>query len=115
MVVRTEKLLRNDNLILTLMRKGFNLGNINLAVDIDALGLFRKHDRNAEMTCHNAGNANTGCLNGNDLVDRLVRETALELLAHLIKQVNIHLMVQKTVYLQNVAFLNNAILGNSFL
>ena len=51
----------------------------------------------------------------NDLVDRLVRETALELLAHLIKQVNIHLMVQKAVYLQNVAFLNNAILDNSFL
>ena len=70
MVVRTEKLLRNDNLILALMRKGFNLGNINLAVDVDALGLFRKHDRNAEMTCHNAGNANTGCLNGNDIVDK---------------------------------------------
>ena len=115
MVVRTEELLRNDNLILTLMRKGFDLGNINLAVDVDALGLLCKHDRNTEMTCHNAGNANTGCLNGNDLVDRLVRETALELLAHLIKQVNIHLMVQKAVYLQNVAFLNNAILDNSFL
>ena len=40
MVIRTEELLRNDNLILTLMRKGFNLGNINLAVDVDALGLF---------------------------------------------------------------------------
>ena len=115
MVVRTEELLRNDNLILTLMCKGFNLGNINLAVDVDTLGLLRKHDRNAEMTSHDAGNANAGCLNGNDLVDRLVRETALELLTHLIKQVNIHLMVQKAVYLQNVAFLNNAILDNSFL
>lgn len=72
MVVRAEELLGNDNLILTLMRKGFDLGNINLAVDVDALGLFRKHDWNTEMTCHNAGNANTGCLNGNDLVDRLV-------------------------------------------
>ena len=54
MVVRTEELLRNDNLILTLMRKGFDLSNINLAVDVDALGLLcetRPERRNDVPQC----------------------------------------------------------------
>ena len=67
------------------------------------------------MARHHAGDADAGRLDREDLRDGSVGEQPLELLAHLIKQVNIHLMIQKTVYLQNVAFLNNAILDNSFL
>lgn len=41
----------------------------------------------------NAGNADPGCLDGQDLVHLYVCKAALELLSHLLQETDIHLMV----------------------
>ena len=108
-VVRAQELFGHDDLIFAFMRKGLDFRNINIAVDIDALRFLRENDRYAEMTCDDAGDADAGGLDGYDLVDILTGKAALELRTHLIKQFNVHLMIEKAVYLEYVSFFNDAV------
>ena len=75
------------------MGKGFHLCHIHFSVQIDALGLFGKYHRHIEISGGNAGNADPGCLDGQDLVHLYVCKAALELLSHLLQETDIHLMV----------------------
>ena len=43
-----------------------------------------------------------------------IRETAFELFADLLKQVDIHLMIQKAVYFEDISFFNDSVFANSF-
>ena len=52
-----------------------------------------------KMLCHDARDANPGCLDGQDLIDRLVRKQPFKFFSHLVKQICVHLMIQKTVNL----------------
>ena len=54
-------------------------------------------------------------LDGQNLVDAVVLEDAVELLADLVQQVYVQLVVQKAVDLQDVAGTNLALLHNTFL
>ena len=62
-----------------------------------------------------AGDGDAGCLDGQNLVDAVVLEDAVELLADLVQQVYVQLVVQKAVDLQDVALTNDAILANAVL
>ena len=62
-----------------------------------------------------AGDGDAGCLDGQNLVDAVVLEDAVELFADLVQQVYVQLVVQKAVYLQDVAGTNLAFLHNTFL
>ena len=62
----------------------------------------------------NAGNTDTGRLDGKDLIDRFPCKAAPELRAYLIQKLNVHLMVQKAVYLQYVSFLYNSVFYDAF-
>ena len=93
MVIRGKEFLGNDDLIFTFMGERFYLSNIHFAVKVYALGFLSENDRHMEMHCRNTGDTDTGCLDGQDLVDIFIGKTALELRAHLVKKFDIHLMV----------------------
>ena len=50
------------------------------------------------MLRYDTGDTDSGSLDRQDLIDRLVGKTLFIFRTHLIKQFDIHLMVQKTVY-----------------
>ena len=52
---------------------------------------------------------NAGCLNRKDAVDFHICKPALEFSADFIEQFNIHLMVKKIIYLEDVSFFDNAV------
>ena len=66
---------------------------------VDALRLLREDNRYIKMSCDDTGNADAGCLNCQNLIDLLICKSALELLANLIEQADIHLVIQKRIYL----------------
>ena len=92
-----------------------NGGGVDLTVNVLALGLLGKDDRHIEMPRGHAGDGDAGCLDGQNLVDAVVLEDAVELLADLVQQVYVQLVVQKAVDLQDVAGTNLAFLHNTFL
>ena len=61
------------------------------------------------MSCDDTGNTDAGCLNCQNLIDLLICKPALELLANLIEQADIHLVIQKAVDLQYISFFYYAI------
>ena len=65
------------------------------------------------MSGSNTGNAYSRCLYGEYLVDLSSFKSLLELLTDLVKQTDIHLVVQKTIYLENIALLNYSVLRYS--
>ena len=92
-----------------------NGGGVDLAVDVLVLGLLGEDDRHVEMPRGHAGDGDAGCLDGQNLVDTVVLEDAVELLADLVQQVYVQLVVQKAVDLQDIAGTNLALLHNTFL
>ena len=86
------------------MGEGLYLCHVDVSVNVDALALFGKYHRHVEIAGYHTGDADTGGFNGHDFIDILVREALFELLAHLLKQVDVHLMIQKAIYFQDVAF-----------
>ena len=74
MIRIAEELLRYDHVVHSPVCEGLNLCGIHLAVQIDALGFFRKDHRNAEILGCDASNADSGRFDGQDLVDRAVSE-----------------------------------------
>ena len=90
-------------------------GSVNVAVDVLALGFLGKDDRHIEMPRGHAGNGNAGCLNGENLVDAVVLEDAVKLLTNLVQQVYVQLVIQKAIYLQDIAGTNLPLLHNALL
>ena len=64
MIVLIQKFLGYNHLILALVRKGLYLCHINVTVDVDALRLLCKNNRNMKMTCYDTGDADAGSLEG---------------------------------------------------
>ena len=91
------------------MGEGLHLCGIHIAIDIEALGLLRENHRYMKVVRYDTCNADAGSFDGENLIDRLPFETAFELLAHLIKEIDIHLMIQETVNLQDVSFLHDPV------
>ena len=90
-------------------------GSVNVAVDVLTLGLLGKDDRHIEMSRGHAGDGNAGCLNGENLVDAVVLEDAVELLTDLVQQVYVQLVIQKAIHLQDIAGTNLPLLHNALL
>lgn len=76
MILWAQELLRYDHLVLTLMGEGLHLCGIDIAIDIEALGLLREHHRYMKVVRYDAGNADAGSFDGENLIDRLPFETA---------------------------------------
>ena len=85
------------------MGVGLDLGGVLIAVQVDALGFLGKYHRNAEVLGGYAGDADAGCLDREDLIHLSVSEHALKFFADLVNERDIHLVIQKTVYFQDVA------------
>ena len=62
-----------------------------------------------------AGDADPRRLNGQDLGDGAVPEQTQKLLPNLIKQLHVHLMVQKAVHFEHAALPNPAVLPDAIL
>ena len=84
------------------MCEGFDFCTVHFSVQIQALGFFSKDNRYVEILGCNAGNADTGSLNGENLGDRCVGVNSFELFSYLINKGNIHLMIEKTVYFRRI-------------
>ena len=96
------------------MGVGFHLCGENVSGNIFGLIFLCKNDRNIKILRCDAGNADTGGFDGQDLVDAGIRETAVKLFADFFKQVDIHLMIQKAVYFEDISFFNDSVFANSF-
>ena len=91
------------------MSKGLDFGGVHLTVQIQALGFLGKYDRDAEILCHDTGNAYAGGLDGQDFSDRGVGKSVFELFANLVDEWYIHLVVQEAVHLQYITRLYRAV------
>ena len=111
----SEKLLRNDDVINSSVRVRLYLRTINLSCDIFRLCLFRKNDRNIKLLRYDTGNADTRSLYRKDFVDLGSLKAALEFLSDLPEQPDIHLVIQKTVYLQYISLFYLSILTDAVL
>lgn len=60
------------------------------------------------------GDADTGCLDRKDFCNLVGREKPAEFFSDLIDQIDIHLMIQKTVNFQYVARLYHSVFQNAF-
>ena len=104
-----RKFLGQDHIIYFLMCEGFYLGTVHFTIKIQTLGFFGKNDRYIKILCGNTGNTDAGCLNSEDFSNRTICETSFKLFADLVDESNIHLMIQKTVYLQNISWFYDSI------
>ena len=109
MVLRTQKFFGENYIINFFVGKGFDSCMINLAVNIDTLSLFCKYYRYMKILSGNTGNADAGSLDGQDFGDLFTWKPSAELLSDFVDQINIHLMIQKAVYFQYIAWFYHAI------
>ena len=91
------------------MRKGFYLCHIHIPFQVDALCLLRKYDRYLEMPRGQTRDPDAGSLDGQNLCDRRICKSPFKFRPHLIEQSDIHLMIQKAVYLQDISLFYNAV------
>ena len=95
-ILRCEQALLNNNIENLTMGKRLNFGHILVARQVDGLRFFREHHGCVvEMACSNASDANPRCLDGQNLVDGLIRKQTRPFGAHFIKQRRVQLMIQK--------------------
>ena len=114
MIFRRQKLLRYDDMIFTFMSKGFYLRHIHVSIQINTLRFLRKYNRNVKMLGSHAGNADPGRLDSKYFIDGFSFKAALELRSHLIQKLNIHLMVQETIYFEYIPLFYNSVFYNTF-
>ena len=95
------------------MSIGLHLCGIDISCDIFGLRLFCKDNRNVENFGNNTGNTDTGCLDRQDLCDLFPFKSAFELFSDLTEQGYIHLMIQKAVHFQHIAFSNLTVFSDS--
>ena len=72
---------------------GFYLAGINIACNVLGLGFLCKYNRHMELLCNHTGNADSGCLDGEDLIYLSIRKSALKFLSNFAKKLDIHLMI----------------------
>ena len=94
------------------MGEGGDLRGQHLPVNIAGLCFFSEHNRYAEMLCSDTCNANTRCLNGQNLGHTLVTETPEKLLAKLVDECHVHLMIQKGIDLEDITVFDASALQN---
>ena len=63
---------------------------------------------------YDTGNADAGSFDSENLIDRLPFEATFELLAHLIEEIDIHLMIQEAVHLQDISLLHDTVFCDAF-
>ena len=97
------------------MGKGLHLGGVHLTGDVLGLVLFGKNHRTVEKLRRDTGDPNARSLNRQDLVHVAVCKSALKFFADLREEIDVHLVIQKTVHLQHVGALDLPIFANSFL
>ena len=95
------------------MGKGLHLSGVNLSGNVFCLCLLCEDYRHMKRFCRDTGDSDSGSLDREDLVYILICETAFELFSNLLKQFNIHLMIQKTIYFQYISFLNHTVPADS--
>ena len=109
-----EELLGDDDLILVLMCKRLHIRNKHLTIQIHGLGLLGKDHGNAKFPGTKSSNTDAGGLNGHDFCNGFVSKAALEFPTDFFHQSNVHLVVEKAVYLQHITGLDNTVFYNSF-
>ena len=112
-VGRAQELFGQRDLIIAAIGIGVYGGGENVAVDVAALGFFGEHDRDAEMPRRHAGDGDAGRLDRQDLVDAVVFKNAVEFGPDRIQQLDVQLVVQKTVHLQHIAGADLPLLQNT--
>ena len=95
------------------MRIGFHLAGIHISGNILCLVLLCKYNWHMKLLCNYTGNPDPRCLNRQNFIDLHIRKAPFKLFSNLLKQVRIHLMIQKTVNLQYITRLNLSIFADS--
>ena len=86
-------------------------------VDMWYLKIPFEHYRQQEVCMDvlvDTGDSYTGSFYSKNLIDVLVSKSLLEFCTHLIQKFNVHLMIQETVNLENIALFYNTVFYNSF-
>ena len=72
-----------------------------------------KDDRQMQYIPHHNGRGDTACLYRHDFIYIGIPETVYKFFSHLVKQHRVHLMVDKTVDLQDSSRITSAVLQNT--
>lgn len=102
-VVGAEVFFADKNVVNAFFGEGFDLGAVNLAVNVEAFGFFRKDNGNvSEIGGNNACNADALSFNGQNFVYVYAFKKTFPLFSHLLKKRNVHLVIKKTIHLQDI-------------
>ena len=96
------------------MGKRLHTRNIHFALDINAFRLFGENDRNLKISRRDTGNSDAGSFNRQYFINPFSGKPPLKFLSHPFEQPDIHLMIQKTVHFQHIAFFDDSVLLNPF-
>ena len=96
------------------MGKGLHLGGVDVAGDVLGLVLLGKDHRATKKLRSHTRDPDPRCLDGQNLGDSAVAKQAVKFLANLLEEGHIHLVVEKTVYLEYVSALDLAVFSDAF-
>ena len=109
-----KEALGDDDVVDAVLGEAPDLRAVLLAVEVRGLGLARKdHGDAIEVLGRNAGDADAGGLDRQDLINALALEQARPLGAHLVVKGDIALVVEEVVDFQDVALTDDAVLTNA--
>ena len=116
MLALLEEALGHDDGVLPLLGEGVDAGRVLVAVKVDGLGLLGEDHRHVpEVAGGQAGDADAGCLDGQNLVDPVTGEQAGPFSAHVVEEPHVALMVEEGVHLEYIARLDRALAADSLL
>ena len=112
-VLRAEELFGDDDVVDLFVGEGLDLRLVVVVVQVDAHGLFGKDHRHVQLAGHDGRDADAAGLDGQHLVDGLARKKAFPFPGHLPEQGDVHLVVDKAVYLQHPALADDAVFADA--
>ena len=114
-VAGPEIFLRDDDIVGPAVCVGRDLCGIETPVEVGALRFLGEDNRNMEVLGRDAGDADAGGLDGENSGDVLLPEQAVEFLSDFVQKVNVHLVIEKAVNFENIAWADGSVAENAFL
>ena len=116
MLAGGQEALGHDDAVVAAVGVGVDLGAVLAAVQVDRLGLAREdHGHVAKLLGGDAGEADAGGLDGQDLVDGLAVEQSAPLLGHVRVQLDVAAVVEEAVDLEHIALTDDSLTRDALL
>ena len=112
MVVCRQEIITDTNRIITVFGKGMDYRTQHILHCLRLLFLYKYHRQLQDITDHD-GRGDTACFDRNDLIDMFSFKSIDKFFSNLIQKHRVHLVIYKTVHLQDTSRITSAVLQNT--